>query len=335
MTPTVTIVVPTLDERARITDCLASLSAQDHPGIVEILVVDGGSTDGTADLVSLATRRDPRIRLLANPERSAAAALNVGLAAATGDLFVRADAHSTYAPDYVRRCVEVLAETAADDVGGPMRPIGLRRFGRAVAAVTSSPWGMGSAAFHYATRRCEVDTVYLGCYRTATLRRLGGWDATRLQWGAEDHELNFRLRQRGGRIVCDPSIRSWYSPRESPGALWRQYRNYGIGKVSTLAKHRRLPTLRPLAPTLLVAILAGSVLFASSRRSGPLLTPVALWIGALAVLSGRLASPPDVTRRHAFAAAALIQLAYGTGVVTGLARRAVGLPFRAAATDRR
>ena len=67
------------------------------------------------------------------------------------------------------------------------------------------------------------------------LEDLGGYDESRLQWAAEDQELNFRLRQRGGRIVLDPQIRSWYFPRETAGALARQYRNYGVAKASTLA----------------------------------------------------------------------------------------------------
>lgn len=327
MAPTVTIVVPTLDERAWITDCLSSLSTQDHPAILEILVVDGRSGDGTRDLVARFARRDPRVRLLDNPQRSAAGALNTGLGAARGDLIVRADAHATYAPDYVRRCIDVLEETGADNVGGPMRPVGANRFGRAVAAVTSSPLGMGTGAFHYTTRRREVDTVYLGCYRTATLRDLGGWDADRLQWGAEDHELNHRLRRRGGRIVCDPAIRSWYVPRDDPAGLWRQYRNYGLGKVSTLARHRRLPTLRPLAPPLLVWTLGASVAVALLRRRWWPVGPAALWVAALLGAAARLSDPPDVPLPHTAAALAIIQVAYGVGFTGGLLRLARGRRF--------
>ena len=111
-----------------------------------------------------------------------------------------------------------------------------------VAAVTSSRIGMGNGAFHFVQARRVVDTVFLGCYRTATPRGLGGWDEDRLQWGAEDHELNFRLTRSGGQIVCDPHITSWYFRAKTPWALWRQYFNYGVGKVSTLSKHRTLPS---------------------------------------------------------------------------------------------
>jgi cellulose synthase/poly-beta-1,6-N-acetylglucosamine synthase-like glycosyltransferase len=325
--PSVSVVVPTYDEEPWIVDCLESLGLQDYAGIAEILVVDGRSRDATRDLVARRSSADGRIALLDNPGRSAAAAMNVGLDAARGDLLVRADAHARYAPDYVGRCVEVLTETGADDVGGPMRPVGTTRFGRAVAAVTSSRIGMGSGAFHWATDRRDVDTVYLGCYRTDALRELGGWDADGLQWAAEDHELNHRLRRTGGRIVCDPSIRSWYFPRDTPRALWRQYRNYGVGKVSTLAKHRTLPTLRPLAPAALVAGTAiGFGLAVGRGRAGALL-PTAVWAGAVAVAGARMGRTPGVDGGRAVAALGICHLAYGVGFWSGVGRVLAGRGF--------
>lgn len=325
--PSVSIVVPTYDEEPWIVDCLESLGLQDYPAIAEILVVDGRSRDATRELVARRREVDARVTLLDNPERSAAAAMNAGLAVARGDLLVRADAHARYAPDYVRRCAEVLTETGADDVGGPMRPLGTTRFGRAVAAATSSRIGMGTGAFHWATERRDVDTVYLGCYRTARLRELGGWDAEHLQWAAEDHELNFRLRSAGGRIVCDPTIRSWYFPRESPRALWRQYRNYGIGKVSTLVKHRALPTLRPLAPAALVAGTVVGVGLAARRHRVRFLGPTAAWGAAVLVAGIRMGREPGVDGGRAVAALAICHVAYGVGFWNGVGRVLRGRGF--------
>ena len=166
---------------------------------------------------------------------------------------MRADAHTLYEPDYVACSVRAWQTSGADWVGGPMRPVGTTSFGRAVAAVTSSPLGVGPGRFHYADEAGDVETVYLGTFDRRIVDEVGGYDETDLQWAAEDQELNYRLRLAGRRIHLDPSIRSWYFPRETPAALWRQYANYGMCKASTLKKHRTLPYWRPLAPALMVA----------------------------------------------------------------------------------
>jgi succinoglycan biosynthesis protein ExoA len=321
--PTVSIVLPTLDERRYIRDCLDSLAAQDLPSIVEILVCDGGSKDGTRAIVE---GYGGKVRLLDNPGVTAAAGMNVGIDAAVGDIVCRADAHTLYATDYVRRCVAVLQETGAQNAGGPMRPVGTTNFGRAVAAVTSSPLGVGPGKFHYSTTRDEVDTVYLGCWWRETLLELGGYDQERLQWAAEDQELNWRLRQRGGRIVLDPTIRSSYFCRGTPRALARQYRNYGLAKASTLAKHGGLPTLRPLAPACLVlTALALPVLPRPLRRLG--IAALAAWAGMAGVEATRLGRSPGVAPHRAFGAIAICHWTYGVGFLHGLGRLATGRPF--------
>lgn len=321
--PTVTIVLPTLDERAHLRDCLDSLLAQDFADVVEVLVVDGGSGDGTREVVEAAP--DP-VRLLDNPAVTAAAGMNVGIQAATGEVIVRADAHTLYAPDYVSRCVAVLEETGAANVGGPMVAVGTNSFGRAVAAVTSSPLGVGPGRFHYATGRMDVETVYLGCWRRQTLLDLGGYDADHLQWAAEDQELNFRIRQGGGRVVLDSSIRSWYFPRSTPWALARQYRNYGLAKASTLAKHHTLPYWRPVVPALLVGATAAAPMVFRRRRWLGLLPPVA-WATGASVAAARLGRQDGVAPHRALAALAICHWSYGVGLWGGLGRIVTGRPF--------
>jgi hypothetical protein len=250
--------------------------------------------------------------------------MNVGLGEAKGELICRADAHTLYAPDYVRRCVEVMEDTDADNVGGLMRPVGTTNFGRAVAAATSSPLGMGPAKFHYGADRAEVDTVYLGFFRRQTLEDLGGYDESRLQWAAEDQELNFRLRQRGGRIVLDPVIRSWYFPRETVRALARQYRNYGVAKASTLAKHGSLPTWRPLAPALFVGVAAGAAVFGRGwqRLAFPAAHAAVVGVGALSM--GR---QPGVAPHRVWLALETCHWSYGVGSWSGLLRLVRRRPF--------
>jgi glycosyltransferase involved in cell wall biosynthesis len=319
---TVSVVLPTLNERAYIRDCLDSLLAQDHPDIVEILVADGGSTDGTRELVEAIPGP---VRLLDNPGGSAAAGLNVAWRAARGDVIVRADAHTLYAPDYVHRCVEVLEETGAENVGGHMVPVGVSPFGRAVAAVMTNPIGVGPGRFHLdGGERVEVDTVYLGAFRRSTLEALGGYDEVGIQYAAEDHELNLRLRQAGGTIVLDPTIRSWYFPRETPRALVKQHHNYGLGKASTLRKHRTLPSWRPLAP---VGFVTASLAMLLLGRSWPArLGLPAAHAAALAVVATRLARDPGVAPHRAFGAMWLSHWCFGLGFLQGVGRILRGRP---------
>jgi succinoglycan biosynthesis protein ExoA len=325
MTPAVSIILPTLNERAFIRDCLDSLLAQDYSSIDEVLVVDGGSVDGTRDIV--ASIGSP-VRLVDNPNMTAAAAMNVGLAEARNEVIVRADAHTLYAADYVRRSVEVLEETGAAVVGGPMRPIGVSPFGRAVAAVTSSPMGVGPGRFHYSDRREEVETVYLGAYRRSTVLLAGGYDDINLQWAAEDQELNYRIRKGGGRILVDPSIRSLYFPRQTAKALARQYHNYGMCKASTLAKHRTLPYWRPVVPA---AMVAGTACWALGcvvlRRRSWLPLPVLVYALGAGLASGRLARGPGVTPHRAFTVMSICHWSYGAGLWRGVWRVITRRPF--------
>lgn len=318
MNPPITIILPTLNERAHIRDCLDSLYSQDYDNIVSILVVDGGSTDGTRDIVDA---EGGIVRLIDNPRMTAAAAMNIGIAECSTERFVRVDAHTLYATDYVSRSVSTWLETDAQVVGGPMRPIGTNPFGRAVAAVTTSPLGVGPGRFHYSEVLEEVETVYLGIFDKAFVLAVGGYDETNLQWAAEDQELNFRIRKAGGRIVLDPRIRSTYFPRNTPRALARQYHNYGMCKASTLKKHRILPYWRPLAPALLVlmsivwvvlSVLVGCVWVA------PL--PFAAYVLAATLVGIRMSTERGVTPHRVAIALSICHWCYGVGFWRGIGR---------------
>jgi glycosyltransferase involved in cell wall biosynthesis len=324
MNPPVSIILPTLNERDYLRDCLDSLLAQDYQSIDEILVVDGGSKDGSR---AIAESFGAPVRLVDNPKVTAAGAMNVGLAVARNDLVVRADAHTLYASDFVRRNVDVLLETGAAVVGGPMKPVGISPFGRAVAAVTSSPFGVGPGRFHYSQQREEVETVYLGAYLRSTVLNLGGYDDERLQWAAEDQELNFRIRRNGGRIIVDPSIRSVYFPRQTARSLARQYHNYGMCKASTLAKHRTLPYWRPVVPAAMVGGTVVWVLVTLPTCSALASLPVFLYLAAASLASRKISGGTGVTPHRVVAALAICHWSYGAGLWRGLGRIITRRPF--------
>lgn len=256
--PTVSILIPMRNEEDFIEACLDSLRAQDYPADrVEILVLDGESTDRSAEVVTRVSAQDPRVHLLTNPGRCQASAMNLGITKATGEIIVRADAHAEYGPTYVSICVAHLVAGRADNVGGLQRGTGTTPFGRAVAAALNTPLGAGNAPYRLATTVRYADTVWLGAWYRKTLQELGGFDVSMVP--NEDYELNCRLRESGGRILLDPTLPSRYFARPTPTRLWRQYFRYGRAKVRTLRAHPQTLVLRQLIPPVFVAVLALSV----------------------------------------------------------------------------
>lgn len=247
----VTVAVPCLNEAPFIEACLRSVRVQTYPAErMEILVADGGSTDGTRSILANLAREDARIRIIENTDRIQAAGLNRILEQARGDVIVRMDVHCEYASDYIEKCVEVLDRTGADNVGGAQRCRGRTAFEKAVCAALTSPLGIGGAAYRGVRNEGFVDTVFLGAYRRSVFERIGPWDPRAVT--NEDAELNQRLVSAGGKIYLSPDIAVDYAPRGSISALARQYFRYGRGRARTLLKHRRFLTVRPALPFLAV-----------------------------------------------------------------------------------
>ena len=119
--PTVTVAIPTYNESVNIEHLLRFFLSTEDPNLIEIFVADGGSTDGTQDIVKKLSLADQRVKLLHNPLKIQSAGKNLILQECTGDIFLIADAHSDYAPDYIEKCVEALLQSEALNVGGAQR----------------------------------------------------------------------------------------------------------------------------------------------------------------------------------------------------------------------
>jgi succinoglycan biosynthesis protein ExoA len=245
----ITVIVPCRNEKRHIGQFLDTLLIQElEPSWqLEILVADGLSDDGTRDVL----RRYSEVRVIDNPERIVSTGLNAAISAAAGEIIVRMDVHTAYAPDYIRQCVGVLHETGADNVGGPWIAKGRGLLGNAIAAAFQSRFCAGGGKSHDPGYEGEVDTVYLGCWARSAFDRAGLFDPRLVR--NQDDEFNFRLRRLGGRIWQSPRIRSSYEPRNSLSTLFRQYLQYGFWKVAVIRKHRGLAAWRHLAPALLVS----------------------------------------------------------------------------------
>jgi glycosyltransferase involved in cell wall biosynthesis len=247
-TPTVTVAIPVLNEAQHIEACLESVAAQRYRRIVEVLVIDGGSIDTTRELAT----RFPGVRILDNPDRIQAAALNLALAQAQGEVVVRVDGHCRLAVDYVDRCVAALEETGAAMVGGAMRPVGEGRVSSGIAKALTSRLGSGPARFHVGGPSGFVDTVYLGAFRRSLAVSVGGYAEGAVT--NEDAEFAIRMRPHGG-IWFDARIASTYTPRSDLAELGRQFFRYGGGRAATVLRHPASLSARQLAAPLLVLML--------------------------------------------------------------------------------
>lgn len=299
--PTVTVAIPVLNEEAHIGACLDAIADQTYTGIVEVLVVDGGSTDATREIVG----NRPGVRLLDNPRRIQSAALNIALDEAKGDVFVRVDGHCIIAADYVQRCVEALEKTGAAMVGGAMTPVAHRPLQRGIALAMSSRLGAGPARFHTGGAPGPVDTVYLGAFPVELARRVGGYDAQ----FAVNEDAEFATRMRAHGPVCfDDTIRSSYVPRGTLPAVGRQFFRYGRGRAATVRKHPRSLAGRQLAAPLLVL-----GLLSPERRA----VAAAYGLVVAAGCARKLAEDPAAGAAMAVAIPTM-HLCWGTGFLSGL-----------------
>jgi glycosyltransferase involved in cell wall biosynthesis len=319
--PAVSVLVACRDEAGDIEACLRSILSQQPPrGGFEVVVADGMSKDGTRGIVARIAAGDRRVTLVDNPAGIVATGLNAAIRAARGRILARMDVRARYAPDYLRKCVEILEESGADNVGGPYRTVAGGRGPRAIAAALESMFAVGRQRARQVDHEGYVDTVVFGCWRREAFDRFGLFDELLVR--NQDDEHNLRILRAGGRIWQSPAIRLWYRPRSSLRGLFGQYFGYGYWKVPVIMKHRRPASVRHLVPgAFLLAVLALPVLAASWRPA------LRLWLIVLGVygLAGAAASVRTAARAgwdllpRLPAAFAVVHVAYGLGFLVRVA----------------
>ncbi len=321
--PLVSVIMPVRNEAAYIERSLGSVLGQDYPADrLEILIVDGMSSDGTREYVAATRAIRPNLRLLDNPRGIVPPGLNIGIAQAGGDIIVRVDGHCEIAPDYVRRCVEHLLTDGVEAVGGPIETIGETDEAQAIALAMSSWFGVGGSAFRTINDRpMLVETVAFPAYRRETLHRLGPFDEQLVR--NQDDEYNYRLLKSGGRILLSPDIRSRYYSRGDLRKLWRQYYQYGFWKVRVMQKHPRQMRWRQFVPPAFVAALLGSAVLGSVWRPFRWLSGLIAALYALADMAASLSLGRAHGREYIprlLLIHPILHLSYGLGFLVGLAR---------------
>lgn len=318
MTPLVTIAVPCWNEEKHIEACVEDIFSQDYPADrIEVLIGDGMSTDRTREILARLGERHPNLRVIDNPRRLQAAAMNSMIEAAKGEVIVRMDVHARYASDYVTRCVEVLEETGAVNVGGAQRAIAETFFQRALCAALESPLGMGGAKYRSADAEGFVDTIFLGAFKKEIFAEVGNYDPNAIT--NEDAELNQRILDAGKKLYLSRKIVVQYYPRDSFKGLAKQYYKYGVGRARTLLKHRTFPTPRPALPFLMVVGGVTLLVVPGLRKFAPF--AFGLYGTAIAVEAVRMSLRHGLLLTPLVAAIfPVLHVAHGVGFATGLMR---------------
>lgn len=249
--PEVSIIMTVLNEERHLSDAVEALLTQDYPGALEIVVAVGPSHDRTREVAEGLAARHSHVHVVDNPSGRTPSGLNAAIARSSGSVIVRIDGHAMVPADYVRRGVETLQATGADNVGGIMAAQGTTAFEGAVARAMTSVFGVGGASFHIGGEPGPALTVYLGCFRREALDRVGGYDDTMIR--AQDWEMNLRIRETGGVVWFTPEMRVTYRPRPNVQALARQYHDYGRWRREVSRRHPETLSLRYLAAPVAVA----------------------------------------------------------------------------------
>ncbi|OKH52158.1 glycosyl transferase [Calothrix sp. HK-06] len=271
--PSVTVAIPAFNEVKAIERVIRGFIDTKYVNIVEILIADGGSTDGTQEIIKKIAFVDSRVKLIHNPLKIQSAGLNLLLQEAQGDIFLRADAHSDYAYDYVEQCVEALLKSKALNVGGAQRFVAKSPFQAGVALAARSLLGNGGAKYRNPEYNGYADTVYLGCFWREDLLKIAQvqdsqdvsddnvalddkpvvlFDTSQIT--NQDAELNQRLlNQSSQAIYVSSDIKVWYYPRSSWKSLWKQYFKYGRGRYLTTTKHNSRIQMRGRLPFIAIS----------------------------------------------------------------------------------
>ena len=318
--PMVSVVVAARNEASFIEENVRHILDNDYPADrLEVIVVDGMSSDGTADIVRRLGQAEPRVRLVENPRRITPVALNLGIQAARGEIILRIDGHGKVRRDYVRGVVRVLQERPEVwAAGGQADSVGIGYWGRVISAAMSTPVGAGNARFRLGHYTGYVDTVAYCAYWKWVFDRVGPFDEELVR--NQDDDLSYRVLQAGGKIYMDSNIHYDYFVRGTPWKLWRQYLHCGFWRTRTIQKHGRPASLRQVAPVGFV--LTWITLAVAARIWHP-----AAWalVGFAAVYAlGLLVGAVQVARRAGVAEALaaplvfmVLYFAYGIGTLKG------------------
>ncbi len=331
--PTVSVLAPCRNEVDFIRDAIQSILDNDYPAeLVEILVLDGMSTDGTREIVQEISKQSPSVRLVDNTHKIVPTAMNIGIKEAKGEYIIRIDCHAEFANDYIRKCIEVSQRTGAANVGGYWLtlPGANTSVARAIMLATSSRFGVGNSAFRTGGgNEMVVDTVPFGTFRKSIFSKVGPYDERLVR--NQDIELNSRIRKMDEKIIISPEIELSYINRATLQGIWQQSFNNGLWNPYTVWLTGSALRIRHFVP--LFFVLGLIFLAAGSIFSGVFTIGFVGCLSLYAAIAFTAASRQEPKARGStiplvIVSFFILHFAYGLGTIWGVATTPFKFPRR-------
>ena len=249
----VSVIIPVYNEKLHLYECIESIRGQTYPkDLIEVLLIDGLSTDGTRKIINEYGEKYQFIKMLDNPQRIVPCALNIGIKNAKGDIIIRLDAHTYYDKDYILKSVETLNKVNAANVSGPIvtLPGSDTALAKAISFASSHIFGVGNSKFRTNTKAQFVDTLAFGAFKKEIFDKLGLFNEKLAR--NQDIEFNYRIIRSGKKIFLNPEIKSYYYTQSTlKGLCFHSFKN-GMWNLFTLAVNMRGLSIRHLIPFLFI-----------------------------------------------------------------------------------
>lgn len=315
-TPEISICFPVFNEADFIDKLLESV-VDSAPLNKEILLIDGGSTDGTREKIKEWAHRKSGIELVENSDRYVPHGFNKAYRQSKAPYISLMGAHASYPPNFFKVALQLLENGEADAVGGPLIQKGRTWKGKVIASCMSEKWGVGGTEFRTSSKRRYVQSVAFAVYKKKIFEKAGLLDEQLIR--NQDDEFHYRLNHMGFRILMVPELACTYFVRESLKGLWKQYYGYGLFKPLVLKKVGTAIRSRHIIPALFTIywILVIPLVFIHWIT----LIPPAIYLLFNLLFSLRVAGLNLRKLRFAFAVFPTLHLAYGSGFLKGLFKK--------------
>lgn len=259
----VSIICPIYNEEKYIKECIESILNQNFPKErIEVLLIDGMSSDRTREIINKYCEEYSFIHLLDNPERAVSPALNIGINNSRGEFIIRLDAHAVYPKNYISTLIENAEKLNCENIGGVVNTLPADKSSKALAIskALSHSFGMGNSHFRIGAKEIKkVDTVPFGCFKRDVFNEIGLFDVdlTRNQ----DDEFNGRIIKNGGEIYLLPDLVIKYYARDTISKVSKMFYQYGLFKPLVNKKLGSPATARQFFPLLFVlGLILGPIL---------------------------------------------------------------------------